>query len=84
VATIRTRGRLPHWEAEHAIYFVTFRLADSLPRSVIDEFEAERQSIANAAKLAGRRISATDERRLASKRKDSGEIGRWRGPLLSR
>ncbi len=30
---IRTRGRLPHWEADRALYFVTFRLADSLPRS---------------------------------------------------
>jgi len=32
---IRTRGYLPHWESEGGIYFVTFRLADSLPQSVL-------------------------------------------------
>jgi hypothetical protein len=63
--TIRSRGRLPHWEADRAIYFVTFRLADSLPRSVLQEFEAERQNILTAAKQAGRAtLSPSDERRL--------------------
>jgi REP element-mobilizing transposase RayT len=32
---IRSRGRLPHWESEHGIYFVTFRLADSMPQTVV-------------------------------------------------
>ena len=32
---IRNRGYLPHWESEGGIYFVTFRLADSLPQSII-------------------------------------------------
>jgi REP element-mobilizing transposase RayT len=32
---IRCR-RLPHWRAEGGIYFVTFRLADSLPKEVVD------------------------------------------------
>jgi putative transposase len=31
-----TRGKLPHWEVESGRYFVTVRLADSLPQSVID------------------------------------------------
>jgi REP element-mobilizing transposase RayT len=63
--TIRSRGRLPHWEADRAIYFVTFRLVDSLPRSVLQEFEAERQNILAAAKQAGRAaLSPSDERRL--------------------
>ncbi len=34
---IRNRGYLPHWESDGGIYFVTFRLADSLPQSVIRE-----------------------------------------------
>jgi len=34
---IRNRGYLPHWESEGGIYFVTFRLADSLPQSAISE-----------------------------------------------
>ena len=31
-----TLGQLPHWEQQGATYFITFRTADSLPRSVID------------------------------------------------
>jgi len=65
VPSIRTRGRLPHWEADQAIYFVTFRLADSLPRSLLQEFEFERQNTLAAAKQAGRAtLSPSDERRL--------------------
>lgn len=36
---IRSRGHLPHLEAEHATYFVTFRLADSLPTSVLTSLQ---------------------------------------------
>jgi REP element-mobilizing transposase RayT len=64
VATIRSRGRLPHWEAEHAIYFVTFRLADSLPRAVLRAYELERQSIMAAALAAGRELSPSEQKRL--------------------
>ena len=32
---IRRRRTLPHWETSRAIYFVTFRLADSLPRDAL-------------------------------------------------
>ena len=32
---IRNRGRLPHWEKDEGLYFITFHLADSLPRSVL-------------------------------------------------
>jgi REP element-mobilizing transposase RayT len=34
---IRNRGYLPHWESEGGIYFVTFRLVDSLPQSELRE-----------------------------------------------
>ena len=37
-----TRGYLPHVKREGAAYFVTFRLADSLPRDVLLKFESER------------------------------------------
>ncbi len=40
-ATIASRN-LPHWRQEGATYFVTFRLADSLPASVMDEPLRER------------------------------------------
>jgi REP element-mobilizing transposase RayT len=38
---IRDRGRLPHWELEAGTYFVTFRLKDSLPLSVIQKIQSE-------------------------------------------
>jgi REP element-mobilizing transposase RayT len=39
---IHTRGYLPHVKREGACYFVTFRLADSLPREVLLDFERQR------------------------------------------
>ena len=35
LVTPHKRKRLPHWDAEHAIYFVTWRLADALPRAAL-------------------------------------------------
>ncbi len=35
---------LPHWEQPGATYFVTFRLADSLPQSRLDEWNRERDA----------------------------------------
>ena len=36
---IKYRRKLPHWVQEGATYFVTFRLADSLPQVKLDELE---------------------------------------------
>ncbi|MGO9402916.1 MAG: transposase [Terriglobales bacterium] len=58
---IRDRGRLPHWEKDSATYFITFRLADSLPKSVLDRVESERQAIVKTATYLRRDLSA-DER----------------------
>ena len=38
------RRHLPHWRQEGATYFVTFRLADSVPRTVLERWQEERQS----------------------------------------
>jgi len=46
---IRNRGRLPHWEKEEGLYFITFHLADSLPDSVLAKI-AERHHILATAK----------------------------------
>ncbi len=35
------RRNLPHWEQPGATYFITFRLADSIPASLISTWEAE-------------------------------------------
>jgi REP element-mobilizing transposase RayT len=37
-----TRGYLPHLKVGGATYFVTFRLADSLPREILDRLDAWR------------------------------------------
>ena len=39
-----TRGYLPHVKREGASYFVTFRLADSLPKAALMKLQAERAS----------------------------------------
>ena len=46
---IRNRGRLPHWEKEEGLYFITFHLADSLPRTALAKI-AERHHILSSAK----------------------------------
>lgn len=38
-----TRNRLPHWQQTGATYFVTWRLADSLPKEMLDEHYADRE-----------------------------------------
>jgi REP element-mobilizing transposase RayT len=57
-ASIRSRGYLPHWEKESAIYFVTFRLADSLPHEFIERL-----------RQAHRVLKRTNQIDIASERK---------------
>ena len=40
----KTRRRLPHWQQHSAIYYVTFRLADSLPQEKLDAWRQERDA----------------------------------------
>jgi len=62
--TIRSRGRLPHWEKEGATYFITFRLADSLPKSVLDRIESERHAIVTTANQLHRNLSVDERRKM--------------------
>ena len=63
-AKVRHR-RLPHWESGEAVYFVTFRLADSLPQSLLRSLAAQRADILATAKAAGRELSPGERRLLA-------------------
>lgn len=56
----------PHWEKDGATYFITFRLADSLPKSVLDRIESERQAIVSTANQLHRRLSTHERRKLQS------------------
>jgi hypothetical protein len=59
------RGYLPHLKAEHGTYFVTFRLADTLPTRVLESYERERSEILQHAKDQSRQLSPDEVRRLA-------------------
>ena len=58
LTAIASRGRLPHWQADNATYFVTFRLRDSLPLEVV------RNLIADRAHLVRKCANATERARL--------------------
>ena len=60
---IRNR-RLPHWEATGAVYFVTFRLADSLPQEVLRRIVFARKDIPSTAAQMGREISESERKHL--------------------
>ena len=62
--TIRDRGRLPHWEADSATYFITFRLSDSLPKAILEKIESERKSIVENTEKLGRALSSDEKKRL--------------------
>jgi hypothetical protein len=63
---IRDRGHLPHWEALTATYFVTFRLADSLPQEVLRTILFLREDIPRTAEQMGRKLSEAERKRLIS------------------
>jgi len=60
---IRNRGHLPHWETGRGIYFVTFRLAVSLPQTVLRKL------------LQAEQAKPVEERRLASQVEDYLDSG---------
>jgi REP element-mobilizing transposase RayT len=42
-ATMTSRRNMPHWRQSQALYFVTFRLADSLPLERLEELRRDRE-----------------------------------------
>ena len=48
-----TKGNLPHWAQEKKLYFVTFRLSDSLPQYVLRDYQLFCQLRENAIKMCG-------------------------------
>jgi REP element-mobilizing transposase RayT len=61
---IRHRGHLPHCEKESATYFITFRLADSLTKSVLDRISSERESIVKTAIQLKRNLSGDETKKI--------------------
>lgn len=58
---LHTRGYLPHIKREGATYFVTMRLADSMPREVLIRFEADKAANVRAAETAANRSALLRE-----------------------
>jgi REP element-mobilizing transposase RayT len=65
---VHSRGYLPHVKREGAEYFVTFRLADSLPKEVLLRYESEQaerlRTIAETRRAGG---SCTDDEVTANR-----------------
>ena len=72
---VHYRGRLPHWERDESCYFVTFRLADSLPSSVLEAIKFEKLSLLRTANQLNRELSSAEKSRLAQLSKT--RIERW-------
>jgi hypothetical protein len=62
--SIHNRGHLPHWESAAATYFVTFRLADSLPQKTLQEILFARKDIPATAAQMGRVLSDVERKQL--------------------
>lgn len=67
------RRRLPHWQPDGATLFVTFRLADSLPRAIVAELRAEGER-RDAALL---HIGDSEERRRQAYLDERRAFRRW-------
>jgi REP element-mobilizing transposase RayT len=64
VSGFHFRGQLPHLKREGAAYFITFRLADSLPREVVEKLKREREAIVQQAMAAKRPLTWREEQEL--------------------
>ena len=64
IAGLHFRGKLPHLKREGAVYFVTFRLADSLPAHEVARLKNERATILEQARAAKRPLTWHEEQEL--------------------
>ena len=64
VSGLHFRGKLPHLKKEGVIYFVTFRLADSLPASAVARLKHERQAVLEQARAAKSPLTWHEEEQL--------------------
>ena len=53
---IHSRGRLPHWEVDDAVYSLTFRLRDALPRAVAESLMLERERMFRGVTTIAERV----------------------------
>lgn len=61
---IRQGANLPHWSKDGAVYSITYRLFDSLPKDVRDSWSGERDAIVTNAREMKRPLTDHELRRL--------------------
>jgi len=64
LAGMHTRGNLPHLKREGGVYFVTFRLAGTLPQTELIKLKSERVAILEQAMLAKRPLTWPEQEAL--------------------
>jgi putative transposase len=64
ISGFHSRNTLPHRKREGATYFVTFRLAGTLPSEVIAKLKAEREAILQKALFAKRPLNWREQEEL--------------------
>ena len=62
--TKRRGAKLPHWTQTGATYAVTFRLADSLPATVVESWKREREEIEQRANSQSRSLTLHERKEL--------------------
>jgi REP element-mobilizing transposase RayT len=62
---VRSRGYLPHIEIKKTTYFVTFRLAGSMPAEVLELWRSERKDLEHRAGESNRETTAFEQQELA-------------------
>src|SRR5688500_9551125 len=70
---VRKRKRLPHWDVEHGIQFVTFNLFDALPRHVHEQIQEE--AAAQVAVIRNARGELTLAEKIAIRQWIEARIG---------
>src|SRR4051794_6827854 len=66
-----SRGHLPHLKSGNATYFVTFRLADSLPATAVAKLKEDRSRILANAAGQGRPLTWPEQQELLAWYSDS-------------
>jgi len=64
IAGLHFRGKLPHLKKAGAVYFVTFRLADSLPAHEVARLKLERRAILEQGRAAKSPLTWHEEEQL--------------------
>ncbi len=64
ISGLHFRGKLPHLKREDSVYFVMFRLGDSLPAHEVARLKHERQAVLEQARAARSPLSWHEEEQL--------------------